>query len=142
MQMHYTNETDGPRYVGGILVPAGATRLVPADAIIVQPAAVSPPTDQANPLAVLVAGKVTEIIAALPGLSEDQVETLLQLERDKGDKARKTLIEAMELRKLEALDMRIQAERDAAAAQAAAQGDGAPGADGAAGTDDSTGAAE
>lgn len=103
MQQHYTNDTDKPQYVGGKLVPAGETRLVDLP-LIATPAAAQAPQD---PLRALAAGKVTDIVAALPTLDIAAVDQLQQIEEAR-DKPRSTLIQALELRRLEIINVKAE----------------------------------
>lgn len=111
----YTNTTQADIYVGNVRIPAGGTRTVDSNLLPAEPTAEASPT--ADPLTALAGGKVTEVIAALPGLDEARLEQLAEIER--GGKNRATLIEAIELAKLERVD------QAAAAQSAAAQGTGA-----------------
>ncbi len=101
MQQHYTNDTCKPQYVGGKLIPPGETRLVDLPTVAAAPAAAEPAAD---PLVLLSKRKVTDIVAALPSLASDDIDKLLALERAH-DKPRTTLVQALELRKLEIIDM-------------------------------------
>jgi len=144
MQQHYTNDTDAPKYVGGKLIPPGETRLVDVPVIAASAAAAEVPQD---PLLALAAGRVADITAALPNLDAEQVDVLLAAENGRVGGPRKTLIQALELRKLEIIDVAKRLADEAAARAAAAEGsDSAPsdhGAEGAAtGADDGGKAAD
>jgi hypothetical protein len=115
----YTNTLSVAVYIGGVCVPAGGTRTV--DAALLAPVAAPDAPPSEDPLLALAGGSVKEIIAAIPGVSDDDLAGLIELERA-ASKPRKTLIEMLELAKLERLDQRDQAE---AAAKAAATDDAA-----------------
>lgn len=108
----YTNTTDQARYVGNVLVPAHGTRTVDGSLLPSEPTEAEPMID---PLQALADGNAPEVIDALPGLDTAQLDALIVVER--AGKDRKTVIEAIELRKLELID---EAEL-AAAEQAAAE---------------------
>lgn len=96
-------------------------RVMPGDTrmIVVHddaPVGAEPPADA---IAELADGKANEIIVALGQLSAADVDRLLELER--AGKARKSVIESCELRKLELLDAEEQARKEAA--EAAADGE-------------------
>lgn len=94
MKKHVTNDTDKPKYVGDILIPPGGTRLV--EVLEESAEETAAPADPLDVLRAMLAGKVTDITAALPGLSVFQIDNLLVLEREKGEKARSTLVTALE----------------------------------------------
>lgn len=75
----YHNTTDTPRYVGGVLVEAGQTRMVPAMAVN-PPAAAAPAAPAADghddALLALLDGNTAEITEALPGLDAAQLDAL------------------------------------------------------------------
>lgn len=119
MQQHYTNDTDAPKYVGGKLIPPGETRLVDVPVIAAGVAVAEAPQD---PLLMLATGKVTDITAALPNLDADQVDVLLATENGRAGGPRKTLIQALELRKLEIIDVAKRLADEAAALAAAGSG--------------------
>lgn len=130
MQQHYTNDTDKPQYVGGKLVPPGETRLVDVPVITVGDAVAEAPQD---PLLVLAAGKVTDITAVLPNLDTEQVDVLLAAENGRKGGPRTTLVQALELRKLEIIDVAKRLAEEKAAGSADGQGAGDPDATGDAG---------
>lgn len=119
MQQHYTNDTDAPQYVGGKLIPPGETRLVDVPVIAASVAVAEAPQD---PLLMLASGKVTDITSALPNLDANQVDVLLTAENGRAGGPRKTLIQALELRKLEIIDVAKRLADEAAAAAAAVGG--------------------
>lgn len=96
----YTNTSKAGHYVGNVFVPAGATRTV--DGRLLPPAAPAAEPAAADPLEALAGEPVKELIAALPNLSAEQCDRLLELER--AGKNRSTAIQAIELRKLELVD--------------------------------------
>lgn len=116
----FHNSTDKGMYVGNVFIPAGGTRTV--DAALLPPAQETPAEaspDAGDPIAALAAGKVTEIVAALPGLDADQLKALDAAER--AGKNRTTVLEAIALRQLEVEDQADQAEKERIAAEEAEQ---------------------
>ncbi|MBI5920269.1 MAG: hypothetical protein HY847_01320 [Betaproteobacteria bacterium] len=94
-----TNNTKMAIYVAGTMIPPGETRhfdsnQVPAE---FRPAPQVEPEDetQFDPLAELIAHNVKEITAALPGLSDEDLERLGDMEQAKGENARKSLLNAI-----------------------------------------------
>lgn len=117
----FTNESDSIVYA-----PDGQ-RVMPGDTRMIEVADDAPDSfDGEDAIAALAQGKAGEIITALAGLSGEDVDRLLELERA-ADKPRKTVIEACELRKLELLDAEEQARKEAEAAAALAAGSGEAG---------------
>lgn len=98
MKVAITNTGKNTLYVGTASIPPGETRHVDPAYLPVhmrpklpKPAAPLP----ADPLNELLAGGVKNIIAAIPGLSINDLERLGELEQKKGDGARKTLLSAI-----------------------------------------------
>lgn len=94
-----TNENAMPIYVGGQMIPAKETRHFDEDQV---PEHLRPPKEEAEPEAApidamqaLSEGKVSDITAALPALSDADLERLGEIEQAKGDAARKTLLAAI-----------------------------------------------
>ena len=111
MRTPYTNTEDHAVYVGGQLIPAGETRQVELHTAVDAPAADAPVDPQAA-LKQLLEGKVGEIVPALPGLSDEDLDAALALE-NAGAKPRKTLVEALELARLERIDLgKVEGEDD------------------------------
>lgn len=94
----YTNDGDTAKYVAGILIPPGETRLV--DALQVSapvpmddaPEA-PPPVPTEDVLVAILDGSVKDITEALPALTLEQLDTLELAEQ--GGKTRKGVIEAL-----------------------------------------------
>ncbi len=101
MQQHYTNTTEQPQYVGGKLIPPGETRLVDMPTIVAAPAPAATAEDR---MVVLAKSKVSDIVAALPDLATADIDQLLAHENAQ-PKPRTTLVQALELRKLEIIDL-------------------------------------
>lgn len=121
----YTNPLDVAVYIGGVCVPARGTRTV--DGALLPPAAALAPPSPEHPLLALAGGSVKAIVAAIPDLADDDLDQLIEIER--AGKDRSTLVEALELAKLERVDQREQADaaaKEAAAAEAAAGTAGEP----------------
>ena len=94
-----TNNTKMAIYVAGAMIPPGETRhfdfnQVPPE---FRPAPQVEPEDetQFDPLAELIAHNVKDITAALPELSDEDLERLGDLEQAKGETARKSLLSAI-----------------------------------------------
>ena len=92
------NNTDTPLWVGGQMVPAGETRLLPAHHVPAHlwpaPAAAPAEPPPVDLLAELLAGNVKDVVAALPGLDAEQ---LMELEGLEGlrEAPRKGVLEAV-----------------------------------------------
>lgn len=94
-----TNSNAMPIYVGAQMIPAGETRHFDEDQV---PENLRPVPEEAAPIAApldgmqaLSEGKVSDITAALPSLSDADLERLGEIEQTKGDAARKTLLSAI-----------------------------------------------
>lgn len=103
----YTNNSDKPVYIGGVLVPAGGTRTVDANLAPVPNAAKTPAPrmeDGPDPTALneLLDNDPKALIEALPRLGVEELDHLLRCERE--GKNRPFVIEQVELARLERLD--------------------------------------
>ncbi len=98
MRKPYTNDSEAPIYVGGVLILAGETRVVdvhePTEAVAEKP------EDPQAALKALVAGKAPDLIAALPGIGDADLTALLELEQAKSN-PRSTVVAAIEAAKLD-----------------------------------------
>lgn len=107
----YTNPGKTGVYIGTVFIPAGGTRTVDA-------ALIPPPSDAETPQTVvplseeLAGKKVTDVIAELPTYSLARIDETLAAER--AGKDRKTLVEALEFRRLEVLSEQEDAARERA----------------------------
>jgi hypothetical protein len=94
-----TNHGAMPLYVAGLMIPPGETRHFDADLVPLhlRPPAPEPEVDetQYDPLAELIEGNVKEVAAAIPGLSDDDLARLGELEQARGDHARKGVLSAI-----------------------------------------------
>ena len=115
MRTPYTNTEDHAVYVGGQLIPAGETRQVELHTALDAPAD-DEPVDPLAALKKVMAGKVVEIVPALQGLSDEDLDAAPALELAEA-KPRSTLVQAIELARLERIDQRKQ---EAEAAEKAA----------------------
>lgn len=98
-----TNTTASPIYVGADMIPAGETRLFYEDDVPLhlRPVAAAPalevPRDDIHELVANTPGR--DVIAVIPGLSDDELERLDKLEQGRMVKdqkaARKTVLEAI-----------------------------------------------
>lgn len=79
-QIPYFNDTTHTVFVGGVMVPAGESRLVDAR-LLPQHEVHEPAPEQADPLAELLKGTVAEVVAKLPELEHDDLERLGELEQ-------------------------------------------------------------
>ncbi len=73
--IHHHNPTDAPMYVGGVLIPPGAARLV--DARLVPGAEVrveAPPAG--DPLLDILDGSVADVVGKLEGMSDAELDQL------------------------------------------------------------------
>lgn len=114
----FTNTQNHPVYsTDGTLVPPGETRMVTVLAVAAAPAAQLPP----DALLELLDNKVPDIIPHLANLGLDELRRLLAAEKD--GKTRKSLVEAIELRIMEAEDAPVLDGAPAAAAEAEADSD-------------------
>jgi hypothetical protein len=108
-------------YVAGLMIPPGETRHFDEDLVPLhlRPAPVEPePEAPVDALADLVTGTVKEVSAAVPGLSDEDLSRLGELEQAKGDAARKGVLSAIAEETLKRADAKTAA--DAAAAGAGA----------------------
>lgn len=94
-----TNTNAMPIYVGAQMIPAGETRHFDVDQVPEHlrpaPEEAEPVAEPIDPMQALSEGKVSDITAALPALSDADLEHLGELEQTKGDAARKTLLAAI-----------------------------------------------
>lgn len=94
-----TNDTDSPLYVGAEMVPPRARRDFPEDQV---PEHLRPPEVIVHSgeikvdIAALLEETEVAILTALPRLSDEQLMDVGQAESEKGDSARKSLLEALE----------------------------------------------
>lgn len=97
-----TNNTAMPIYVGAEMVPAGETRLFhewlvpehlkPQEAVAEAPAEEVQPPDA---VAELSEKSAKDVIAAIEGLTDQQLERLGDLEQARGDRVRTTVLAAI-----------------------------------------------
>lgn len=90
---HYHNTSESPVYIGGVMIPPGASREVNARLV---PGATAPAVAQepeVDAIAALLDGTVKEIEAALEGLSDEDLAKAEAAER--AGKDRKGVIEAL-----------------------------------------------
>lgn len=94
-KVSYHNNTDSPRYVGGVLIQPGQSRMVPANAVAAPSPAEPPPAAAGHDdaLLALLDGNTAEITEALPGLDAAQLEAL-ELAEARG-KTRKGVLAAI-----------------------------------------------
>jgi len=94
-----TNSGAMPMYVAGLMIPPGETRHFDHDLVPLhlRPAIVEPEPDetQFDPLAELIEGTVKAIAAAIPGLSDDDLSRLGEMEQARGAAARKGVLSAI-----------------------------------------------
>jgi hypothetical protein len=98
MKVAITNTGKNTMYVGTASIPPGETRHVDPAYLPVHMRPKQPKPMAAmpgDPLDELLAGGVKSIIAAIPGLTINDLERLGELEQKKGDGARKTLLSAI-----------------------------------------------
>ena len=87
-----------PIYVAGLMIPPGETRHFNLDQVPdhLRPAAAEPePEAPGDPLAELIKGTVKEVSAAIPGLSDEDLSRLGDLEQGEGGAARKGVLSAI-----------------------------------------------
>lgn len=93
------NNTAMPIYVAGSMIPPGETRHFDADQVPPEfrPVAAAAPAAApvGDPIAALSRATVAVIKAAIPGLSDADLELLGDLEQAKGGQARKGVLEAV-----------------------------------------------
>lgn len=98
----YTNTTDAPAYVAGILIQPGETRMVEA-LQLAKPApmpAAAPAPDAPPPVLLdILDGSVKDITSALPQLSAEQLDELETAEQN--GKTRKGVLEAIAAARIE-----------------------------------------
>lgn len=93
-----TNNGAMAMYVAGLMIPPGETRHFNPDQVPdhLRPAAAEPePETPGDPLADLIKGTVKEIAAAIPGLSDEDLSRLGDLEQGEGGAARKGVLSAI-----------------------------------------------
>lgn len=94
MKVPYHNDTDKFVHIGPVTIAPGATRDVEDSHIPGhKPAADTAPEAAADPLALLSAGKVADIIAQIPSLSDADLDRLGEMEQV--GKNRTTLLSAI-----------------------------------------------
>lgn len=94
----YTNDTDQPVYVGNLLVKPGQSRMVdpelaPNHAAKIAAGQATPAGEPENPVLKLLDSSVKDVKAALPGLTDAQLDELEKGEAD--GKTRKGVLEAI-----------------------------------------------
>lgn len=91
----FTNTTASFAHVGGVMIPPGDTRDVDARLVpgYQAEAAGAEPVVPADPLALVLAGKVAEVVAGLEALDDDELDRLMVLEAE-SDRPRKGVLEA------------------------------------------------
>lgn len=112
----YTNTGKTGVYIGGTYIKPGETRPVDPTLIPAAPAeeeAIMP----VDLVAYLEKTSVAKVVESLKDRPAEEIDQLLDAERGRGDKARSTLIQALELERLDRLDQAAEAERDRARAK-------------------------
>ncbi|HET8555285.1 MAG TPA: hypothetical protein VFL78_10700 [Rhodanobacteraceae bacterium] len=88
--------SDRALHVGGVVIPAGDTRMVDANAVppkLQTKSAPAPaPAPEVDPMAELSKKKIDDIVAELPHLDDDQLTALLAIEQA-AEKPRKRVLE-------------------------------------------------
>lgn len=112
----YTNTGKTGVYIGGTYIKPGETR--PVDPTLVP----APPAEEeaivpVDLVAYLDKTSVAKVVETLKERSATEIDQLLEAERGRGDKARSTLIQALELERLDRLDQATEADRDRARAK-------------------------
>lgn len=125
------NKSASPMYVAGVMIPAGETRhfedaALPPEYRAAPAGGVVPPAP-ADPLAVILAGSVREIVAGVDALSNAEIGALFMLE-ELAAKPRKTLLAELAEVQLE----RASKRAEPGAEDTAEQPEPEPGAEGAA----------
>lgn len=119
------NPGDAPMWVAGAMIPPGETRHflaqdLPVDfGAPVEDAPAAPP--EADPLEAILAGKVADVVAALPGLTDAELLRLYQIE-SASEKPRKGVLEAAAAEEL------ARAQREVEGGEGGTQGAGGEGA--------------
>lgn len=93
-QVPIHNDGKNSRYVGTVCILPGETRHVDERLLPNKSKPRPAPAPQADPLADLLDAKVTDIIPALPDLSDEDFQRLAAMETEK-DKPRVTLVNAI-----------------------------------------------
>lgn len=98
MKVPYTNTTNGPQYVGPLLIQAGDTRMVDQSFLPSAPEAhaESPPAD---PVLALLDANVSAVTGSIATLSDADLDRLEAAERD--GKTRKGVLEAIAAQKID-----------------------------------------
>lgn len=111
----YTNTGENNIHIGGKVIVPGETRevdetLVPGYGQALEPDADAdrnPLDDETEALLAILAGKVADVVAALPTLSVAQLDALENLETE-AEKPRKGILEAIDARRLELAEEGVQ----------------------------------
>lgn len=77
----FYNDTGNPVWIGGLMVPPGATRMVDASLLPAEPSAPDTPETPPDELAELLKGNVDSVVSRLPELTLTQIERLGELEQ-------------------------------------------------------------
>lgn len=116
VQRYVENNTRSPMYVGNTMIPPGEGKVVD----VPEPAAAAPATPAAPSiepqLAELLDHPIKEIEPQLPGLTNEALDLLEQLEQ--GGKTRSTLIAAIQAERIRRADAKLQAGEAAQREQA------------------------
>lgn len=127
------NKSASPMYVAGVMIPAGETRHFEDAALPPEyraaPAGEVVPPAPADPLAVILAGSVREIVAGADALSDAEIDALIERE-EQAAKPRKTLLAELAEVQLERASKRAEPGAEDTAEQP--QPEPEPGAEGAA----------
>jgi len=111
-QVPITNNGKNPRYVGTTCILPGETRFVDESLLPVsqrRPNAPEPVVTEPEGVEALLAGKVADIIKALPGLDDEDFAILALLE-DESKKPRSSLMKAIAEEELRRADQQAAAE--------------------------------
>lgn len=130
MKIGVENLTASPMYVAGVMIPAGETRHFDEDEVPAEmrPApAVAAAPEVEDPLAVILAGSVRDIVAGVDALSDAEIDALIERE-EQAAKPRKTLLVELAEVQLERASKRAEPGAEDTAEQPQPE----PGAEGAA----------
>jgi hypothetical protein len=112
------NTGNSPMYVGNTMIPPGEGKLVEvpdqAPRVVIVDAGPNP----VELMAQLLEKPVTQILPALPGMTNEALD--LAESQERAGKNRKTLIEAIQAERIARANAKLQAEQDQAAADALA----------------------
>lgn len=109
MKKLYTNETNSPKYVGGVMVPPNEMAMidVPDESLPAVDAGAAPTL--AEQVAALLKGSVASVVAGLGALSDDALEMAAALEGGAA-KPRATLLSALADERIKRADEKLTGE--------------------------------